>query len=188
MKRGRSAGAVTTADERNMTISKGRDRGGLITNHRLFSGILFCLALALQTHARAAVEMRLPALKNYYLDTTLVSNGAAMAVVVAPDAPGYADLAGQVRDAVKKLTGADLPVISDVSANAELEQAGGNRRAMIVLGNISINKVSERLYCMDQLDVDAGWPAKTGTFFRPFTIPWATGATSFRLAAAISTA
>ena len=124
------------------------------------AGLFICLCATAM--AGAALEMRLPALKKYYLDTTLVSNGAATAVIVAPDAPGYADLVGQVRDAVKKLTGADLPVISDAAANAELDQAGGDKRAMVVLGNLMTSKVSARLYVMEQLDVDAGWPGEGG--------------------------
>ena len=107
MRRGGRAGAGAKVNEQNITISAGRDTGGLMRRHTLSFGILVCLALALQTPARAEVRMRLPSLKKYYLDTVLVSNGAAAAAIVAPDAPGYADLAGDVRRAIKDLTGAD---------------------------------------------------------------------------------
>ncbi|NLE67676.1 MAG: hypothetical protein GX608_09665, partial [Lentisphaerae bacterium] len=143
--------------------------------HILSIGIVLCLALALQAPARAAVQMRLPSLKKYYLDTVLVSNGAAASAIVAPDAPGYADLAGDVRRAIKDLTGAELPVITDAAADAELAQAGGGRRAMIVLGNISVNKVSERLYVMEQVDVDAGWPGAGGYLLQTVHDPMGDG-------------
>ncbi|NLE66064.1 MAG: hypothetical protein GX608_01420, partial [Lentisphaerae bacterium] len=128
-------------------------------------GLACCLcaaALAAAAAEPAAVQQRLPAVKKFYLDTVLVSDGAAAAAIVAPDAPGYADLAGDVRRAIKDLTGAELPIITDTAAAAELDQAGGNKRAMIVLGNLMTSKVSERLYVMEQLDVDASWPGEGG--------------------------
>ncbi|MDD5677259.1 MAG: FG-GAP-like repeat-containing protein [Kiritimatiellae bacterium] len=125
-------------------------------------GFVLSLVLAAAMNAHAAEEMRLPAVKNFCLDTVLVSNGAAMAAIVAPDDPGYACLARELCQAVGNLTGTELPVLPDVAADAELRAAGGQKRAIIVLGNLMTSKVSERLYCMEQLDVDAGWPGKNG--------------------------
>lgn len=146
-----------------------------VTSRAVLFWVVACLSMAAQTQASAAKELRLPALKKFYLDTVLVSNGVAKAVIIAPDDPAYAELAHQVSQAVLKHTGTELPIIIDVAAIAELEQPGGNKRAMIVLGNLSVNKVSERLYVMEHLDVDAGWPGQDGYLVQTIHDPMADG-------------
>ena len=46
---------------------------------------------------------------------------------------------------------------------------------MIVLGNLMDNKVSERLYCMHQLDVDAAWPGENGCLVQTVHNPMGDG-------------
>ena len=138
-------------------------------------GLVLSLALAAGMCAHAAGLPRLPAVKDFYLDTVLVSNGAAAAAIVAPDDPGYSGLAREVCEAVKALAGAELPVITDIAANAELDAGTAGGRAMIVLGNLMDNKVSERLYCMHQLDVDAAWPGENGCLVQTVHNPMGDG-------------
>ncbi len=132
-------------------------------NHGILSfGFVCGLALSAVTALSATAWPRLPEVKNFYLDTVLVSNGAAVSAVAAPGDPAHTDLARQVVAAIKTLTGTELPILTDVAAQAELDQTGGIRRAMIVLGNLMTSKVSERLYILEQLDVDAAWPGTNG--------------------------
>ena len=133
-----------------------------ITHGAMSVGFGFGLALSAVTALSAAELLRLPAVKNFHLDTVLVSNGVAVSAVAAPGDPGTADLARRIREAIKVQTGAELPILTDVAALAELDQTGGTKRAMIVLGNLMTSKVSERLYTLEQLDVDAAWPGTNG--------------------------
>ncbi len=140
--------------------------------------IATALALAALTaglQARPPEMPRLPALKTFHLDTVLVSNGVARAAVAAPDDPAYIGLARRVVDAVRAHTGATLPLLTDVAANAELDQTGGVKRALIILGNLMTNKVSERLYCMEMLDVDAAFPGENGCLVQTVHDPMGDG-------------
>ena len=133
------------------------------------------LALAVTVSLWADEGPRLPKLKDFCLRTSIAKDGAPAAAVVAPDTPEYAALARQVCEAVLKGTGVALPTLTDVAADAELDKAAGNKRAMILLGNLMTNRVCARLYCMEYLDVDAAWPGAGGYLVQTVHNPFGDG-------------
>ena len=139
---------------------------------RFGSCLTATLTLAATVSLWADEGPRLPKLKDFCLRTAIVKDGAPTAAVVAPDTPEYTGLARQVYDAVLKGTGVAPAMLTDVAADAELDKNAGDKRAMILLGNLMTNKVCARLYCMEYLDVDAAWPGAGGylvqTVHNPF--------------------
>jgi hypothetical protein len=100
-------------------------------------------------------EMKAPQytkLKDLCLQTPLVAGGKAAAVIVAP--PRYGQIAEALRQGIRGVSGADLPLVEDVPL--PLTQPA------IILGNRSTNPVLGKLYDQYFTLLDLKYPGEGG--------------------------
>jgi len=129
-----------------------------------------CVA-AVCSAALAADGPRLPKVRDFHLTTTLVEDGKPTAFIVAPKGGAYRQLVARLQAHIAKLSGATLDIVADT----EVTDAHLAARHAIVLGNLMTNKLAARLYCIEQLDVDAAWPGKGGHLLQSVHNPLGTG-------------
>jgi len=91
--------------------------------------------------APAPTPPEIAKLKPLCLETDVVKDGKPAAAIVVPGAGQYDDLAAGIAEAVKKATGAALPIVKDDSPRAALPLRGN----LIALGNRSTNALIGRL-------------------------------------------
>jgi len=91
---------------------------------------------------------------------------------VVPASEAYDQLAADISAKIKKLTGADVPIVRD----ADFDLCGDQRldEDLIVLGNRSTNRVVSDLY---DLYYCYAIPVKAAAWCAAFTIPLPTGTT-----------
>ncbi len=119
----------------------------------------------------AAEGPRLPQLKDFHLTTAIVRNGQPAAAIVSPVSPEYQALAKKLQAHVEALSRARLDILADTDAT---DDALAGRNA-ILLGNLMTNRLSARLYCIEQIDVDAAWPGKGGYLLQTVHNPFGDG-------------
>ncbi len=110
-------------------------------------------------------------LKNLHLTTELVRAGKPNAVIVVPASGLYDKQSAIIRQAVKTLTGATLPIAIDNSAEAAMPVAGN----LIVLGNRSTNQTTGKLYNRYYTLLDLRYPGKGGYVVRTLHNPFGNG-------------
>ncbi len=111
-------------------------------------------------------------LKDLHLQTELVRDGRPLAVLVAPVSGVYDAAARRIAEAVKALTGVDLPIERDASRAASLPLKGHT----IVLGNRSTNRLIAELYHRYYTLLDLKYPGPGGYEVRTLHNPFGNGA------------
>ncbi len=86
-------------------------------------------------------------------EVVLVEAGRPLAAIAVPDEQEHRSLAARVQEAIKAATGAQLPIISDSAAAADI-----GKRNLVVIGNLMTNQVAERLYHNYYVASDAAQP------------------------------
>jgi len=134
-------------------------------------GVSLVVADSLVGGATRAAEEPPPIteLKDMCIDTALVRDGKPVAAVVAPADGCYDALAGMIVEAVKKSTGATLPVVRDADVRLPFD------RNLLILGNRSTNSVIEQLYNFYYTYLDLKYPGAGGYVVRSLHNPFATG-------------
>ena len=107
--------------------------------------------------------------KQLYPDTVLVADGKPMALIVRPADPRFEAPAARVRDRVRELTGADLPVRTDAEVASEPD------RNLLLLGNVNSNRVIFRLYGSYYTPADDLYPGSGGFLVHTMHDPWGNG-------------
>ncbi len=110
-------------------------------------------------------------LKDLHLTTELVRASKANATIVVPASGIYAKQAATIRQTVKKLTGATLPIAIDNSPEAAVPIAGN----LIVLGNRSTNQTTGKLYNCYYTLLDLRYPGNGGHVVRTLHNPFGNG-------------
>ncbi len=92
---------------------------------------------------------------------------------MVPASEAYDQLAADISAKIKKLTGADVPIVRD----ADFDLCGDQRldEDLIVLGNRSTNRVVSDLYDLYYCVIDLRYPGKGGSVVRSLHDPFADG-------------
>lgn len=117
---------------------------------------LFLFVCGTHLLAQAETTRRIEKLRPLHVDTTLVADGKAAAIVAAPKAD--AKLAARLIGRVKSLTGVELPLVEDRNVTEEEFR----RSNVIVIGNFSTNQVAKRLYMHRATFEDYVYPGIAG--------------------------
>ena len=110
-------------------------------------------------------------LKDLHLTTELVKAGKTNATIIVPASGLYDKQAAIIRQAIKKLTGATLPIAIDNSAEAAVPVVGN----LIVLGNRSTNQAIGKLYNCYYTLLDLRYPGNGGYVVRTLHNPFGNG-------------
>jgi len=108
-------------------------------------------------------------LKNLCADTVLVRDGQPNAAVVTPADKRYEKWTAAIVEAVKKGTGAALPVLRDTDVQLPVD------RNLVILGNRSTNTVIEQLYNLYYTYLDLKYPGAGGYAVHSLHNPFANG-------------
>ncbi|NOZ20193.1 MAG: hypothetical protein GXP25_03800 [Planctomycetes bacterium] len=98
------------------------------------------LGLVMGANAASGAE-QITKLKDLHRRTALVQGGQPRAVIVAPPAKGYADIATRVRDKIKELARVELPIKSPAEVNDDLLKQFN----ILLIGNAQDNDFVRRL-------------------------------------------
>ncbi|GAG43614.1 unnamed protein product, partial [marine sediment metagenome] len=123
--------------------------------------ISLTVALLLAVAGYALEPSPVPRGRSLMSQVVLVKAGRPAAAIAVADDEQHRTLAAQVQDAIKQATGAQLPIISDTEAAANI--GSGN---LVVIGNLMTNKVAERLYHNYYIASDAAQPGPGRYEFR----------------------
>lgn len=107
--------------------------------------------------------------KRRYPDTVLVDRGRPASAIVFPDDTRYRELASELAAAVRELSGADIPLVSDVDAKTQPD------RHLVLLGNVNTNRVVFRLYGYNYTPADDLYPGRGGYLVQTIHDPWGSG-------------
>ncbi|OGV72325.1 MAG: hypothetical protein A3K19_15300 [Lentisphaerae bacterium RIFOXYB12_FULL_65_16] len=110
-------------------------------------------------------------LKDLCVETPVVRGGAPSAVIVAAESGIYAKAAGQLQAAIRDLTGATVPIVSDADPRAAVPMT----EHLIVLGNRSTNRTISALYDLYYTLLDLKYPGPEGYALRSLHNPFANG-------------
>ncbi len=88
-------------------------------------------------------------------ETTLVSDGRATGAILIPDDPAYAPLGRRIASRIKKLTGANLPVVTKLADVPEGAQ-------IVAVGSMMKNELVGRLHFNRYVEIDALSPGPGG--------------------------
>lgn len=110
-------------------------------------------------------------LKDLSLETTLVRDGEATAVIVAPPGPRYEKAVSTIRSAVRARTGVSLPLLGDESSPEALLA----EHHVIALGNMATSRFVERMYRQWYVMLDLRYPGPGGHVVRTLHDPYGTG-------------
>lgn len=111
----------------------------------------------------------IPKLKDLHLTTPIVADGRPAAVIVAPPGGRYAAAVGAIRDAVREITGVELPVVADDAPAVPFETN------LICLGNRSTNRTLNRLYDLYYTLLDLKYPGPGGYAVHSLHNPFGNG-------------
>lgn len=109
--------------------------------------------------------------KQLFLETPLVQGQNARAAVVVPARPAYAALARRIQAAIYEITGVRLPILRDV----DLDPWHPPAQPLILLGNLTDNRLIAPLYARRKTFVDSRYPGKGGYVLQTVHDPWGTG-------------
>ncbi|MBN2309595.1 MAG: hypothetical protein JXR94_11520, partial [Candidatus Hydrogenedentes bacterium] len=110
-------------------------------------------------------------LKELYLETALVQDGAAAAVIVVPASGIYDDQAQAIADAIEARSGVKTPIVPDTAPEAGVPLTGN----VIVLGNRSTNALICKLYDLYYTLLDLRYPGPKGYVLRTLHNPFGNG-------------
>lgn len=111
--------------------------------------------------------------RDYHIETQLVEAGKTRAVIVSSSRqPSYADIARQVQQRVRELTGVELPMVDAEQTSTDEVLTKTNA---VVLGNLVTSKFVETLYWEWYTITDLWYPGKGGYEVRTVHDPYGTG-------------
>ena len=110
-------------------------------------------------------------LKDLHLSTPIVRDGQPAATIVAPGSGVYEQAARRIESAIKALTGATVPLVTDEAPEAAVPIA----RNLIVLGNRSTNRCISELYNRFYTLLDLRYPGRGGYVVRTLHNPFGNG-------------
>lgn len=145
----------------------------------LIPGFVLGLILGLGVTGWAAendMPTSITTLKARVPDTLITEKGTPMAEILVPDAKEYRKLGEQVRDTIRKATGAETPVRADSEFAAGYGVLSRTpEKNLIVLGNIEASNLIALLYARKQCCEDAIYPGEGGYVIRTIHDPWGNG-------------
>ncbi|MGI5817597.1 MAG: FG-GAP-like repeat-containing protein [Armatimonadota bacterium] len=109
--------------------------------------------------------------KPLYPETTLVEDGEARAIIVAPQDAGWAAVAEELAAAIEEATGVALPIVADDAVTDESLAATN----AIVVGSIVNNVALLYPYSHQLTFADGVYPGEGGYEVRTVPDPWGTG-------------
>jgi hypothetical protein len=121
--------------------------------------------------APEAIPPQYDTLKDLHLDTVLVGDGQPEIAIVKPADGRYDDQAAAIARVIKRITGADVPVIADDDEAAVVPIAGN----LICIGNRSTNATIEELYNRYFTLLDLRYPGEGGHVVRTLHNPFGDG-------------
>lgn len=110
-------------------------------------------------------------LKDLHLETPIARGGQSSCVIIVPETGEYAAAASAIQEAVRQLTGASLPVLSDEGPEAAFPLKGH----AILLGNRSTNRAISHLYDRFYSLTDLKYPGEGGYELRTVHSPSGNG-------------
>ena len=110
-------------------------------------------------------------LKDRHLDIAIVERGKPAVAIVAPVSNTYRAAAVSIQQRIEKLTGIEVPIVSDDSHDAVVPLKGN----LIVLGNRSTNKAINALYDLYYCLADLEYPGPEGYVVRTVHDPFGNG-------------
>lgn len=119
----------------------------------------------------APVPPQYARLKDPHLTTHIVRDGKPAISIVAPTGDIYKAQAARLQEAIEKLTGCNVPIISDDTPEAAVPIKG----SLIVLGNRSTNATISELYNRYFLLTDLRYPGAGGHEVRTIHNPFGDG-------------
>ena len=108
-------------------------------------------------------------LRNLDMDIPLVSDGKATCSIVSPVL--YRNAAVVIQNAIEKQAGVKIPIISDTDTKAAIPLIGN----LIILGNRSTSKISNKLYNHYYSLIDLKYPGPGGYAVRSLHNPYGNG-------------
>lgn len=140
------------------------------TIHRriILIGALLLLFVFAFIHAASGAMNRITLLKDLHLTTSLVENGKAQAIIVAPKGDRYRRQAEYVQEGIKRFSGIELPIKNDDFTPLELLR----EHHVIALGNMATNAFIETLYRQWQVILDLKYPGAGGVVVRSLHNPY----------------
>jgi len=109
--------------------------------------------------------------KKIHLETIIVEDGKARAIIVAPNDMSYMNLAFLLREKIRDLGGVSLEVLGE----DEFREENYKSFNLIVLGNIENNRLIGYLYVHYYAFSDAVFPGEGGYELRTIHDPWGDG-------------
>ena len=110
-------------------------------------------------------------LKPLGVETELVADGEARAVICHADIPQWRDAATVIQWGIMAATGTSLPLVTD----AELDMSASDGQNVILLGHLDNNKAVARLYHNFFVCLDTGYTGREGYVIRSVHNPFGTG-------------
>ncbi|MBN1670057.1 MAG: hypothetical protein JXR37_03445 [Kiritimatiellae bacterium] len=132
---------------------------------------LFALLTASLGAWAAEEQPAITQLKNLHIDTVLVAAGKPQAVIVVPGDGRYAAAVEAIQAAVRRASGATLPVERGAADAEALLKA----RNVIALGNMATNPFIAHMYRQWYTLLDLKYPGKGGCVVRSCHDPYGTG-------------
>jgi len=145
------------------------------------AGLMLPVCLLLPAAALASAPRAAPDLASaqFHPNTTLVREGRADCVIVAPSSePEAAAVASRVADGIGAKYGLKFPIVSDVAVCRErLGPVGREHQQtnLIVVGNLCNNRAIFPLYVQFLCSADSHYPGGDGYELRTIGNPWGTG-------------
>jgi len=113
--------------------------------------ILTIICLMLAGGALAVDIPPMPPLKTFYTDVPIAAGGAAQCIIAHPPGNEYASIARKVAEAIKAVSGADVPVKDASGVSIEMMQSSN----MILLGYFANNPLVNRIYDDHYVSLDS---------------------------------
>jgi hypothetical protein len=111
-------------------------------------------------------------LREMYLDTALVTDGAPSCIIAVPDEIGYGEAATKLAAAIKEVCG----VAPELTRAGEIPEETVNNTNIIALGVFANNPIVEKLYHRSLVSCDWSWPKGEAAYvIRTLHNPWLTG-------------
>ncbi|MFP3902743.1 MAG: hypothetical protein ACLFWB_00745, partial [Armatimonadota bacterium] len=110
-------------------------------------------------------------LKNLHLNTDIVRDGEANAVIIAPESGTYDEAATQIQAAIENACGVTVPVVGSSDERAAVPLTTN----LIALGNRSTNATIEQLYNHFYCLLDLKYPGPGGHVVRTVHDPYGNG-------------